>query len=260
MKTIEDLKNIGFVKIGNWFRTSKKDIDFTILDDNRKEILYSFVLNSDDKCEIIYIGKTIKTITERLKGYRKPGRTQNTNIRLNNAVSQLLLKENDLVEIFVLKNDDIFDFKGYKLNLAAGLEDILIKSFSPINNLHGNSKIVDEPETDEKHILLSEKKIISEELSYTGTKLASIANLSGKINLSFIPQAFLPEFGDIITIHLGNIEFNANYINGNNNGVFDPRVNSVLIGRWLVENNIGLGEKFYVKVCNKDNFYFYPNV
>ena len=109
-------------------------------------------------------------------------------------------------------------------------------------------------ETNENNILLTTKSQDND--CYTGFKAASNANLAGIINLSFIPQEFLPEFGSTVNVYLDNLTFESIFRNGNNNGQYDPRINSTLIGNWLTDR-INVNENFYVKVCKKNKFYFY---
>ena len=73
---------IGFKKVGKWsFENSSFQYE---LHENytTKNILYSFVIED----EIKYIGKSIKTISQRLNGYRRPNISQRTNFRLNNQL------------------------------------------------------------------------------------------------------------------------------------------------------------------------------
>jgi hypothetical protein len=252
MKTIKDLEGVGFVKTGNWFLTNNESIDFNLQDEYIKEILYAFVLNEIEQ-EIIYIGKTIKTLKDRMNGYRKPGLSQNTNIRLNKIIKDLLNQQKE-VFIYVFKNSEDLMFKGFKINLSAGLEDELIKKFTPKHNLHGNSRILEDVETNENNIIITTKSQDND--CFTGFKAASNSNLAGIINLSFIPQEFLPEFGSTVNVYLDNLTFESIFRNGNNNGQYDPRINSTLIGNWLTDR-INVNENFYVKVCKKNKFYFY---
>lgn len=257
MSTIEELEKIGFINVGNWRLSENNKIDYNLQEDKSKEILYSFVIKDKNTNQIIYIGKTIKTLIDRMKGYKKPGPTQNTNIRINEIIKEFLINGYEVFIYRFKQNEELF-FKDLKINLAAGLEDNLIRKFKPKYNLHGNSKIVEEVEIDENNITLQYKST-SENNCYTGLKRASNSNLTGIINLSFIPQKFLPEFGVIVTVHLDNIMFESNFTNGNNNGQYDPRINSSLIGNWLNER-IKVGDNFYVKICNNNTFYFYTNV
>lgn len=257
MKTLENLVEIGFNHVGEWYLNIDNLLDYNLIDDGSKELLYSFVQIDGNEKKIIYIGKTIKSLTNRMKGYKKPGNSQNTNIRLNKVINEFLLSNHKIL-IYVFKNDKNIMYKDVKINLAAGLEDVLINMFKPKFNLHGNSRIVEETETNEDNILIELINPIVDNNCFTSKKKASNSNLEGKINLSFIPNEYLPDFGENVTIHLDNLIFDLYFRNGNNIDNYDPRINSKLIGIWLTER-INVGDIFYVKVCNKNTFYFYTN-
>lgn len=258
MKTIEDLKKIGFEKVGEWELSIDNQLVFNVNDDNTKEILYSFILN---ETKIIYIGKTIKTITERMKGYKKPGKSQNTNIRLNKIILQELNNKNK-IDIYMLKTTDIVYFKQLKINLAAGLEDILIKLYKPQHNLHGNFRVIEDVEIGENEVILT-NHINNEESECNNLfkchKTATNSHLKGYINLGNIPHKYLPNIGEIITIYLDNAITTATFINANQQGGWNPRINNALIGKWLQQNNIMKEGTFYFKICNNNTFYFYIN-
>lgn len=261
-KSIEDLKEIGFKEIGEWILNGE-NIDFNIVEDNSLRILYSFVKVENRKKEVIYIGKTIRTILNRMKSYRKPGNSQSTNIRLNKQIYDLLINKNSVKIYFFNCNEEVI-FKNLKINLSAGLEDILIKKFKPKFNLHGNKIIAEDVELDDKTIkFTSQKDFINNQdncqNSYNVTKNVTNSHLKGIINFGEVPIEYLPNFGEIINIYLGEIVFQANFTNGNQQGGYNPRINSVGIGRWLVENNINIGNTFYIKICNNNSFNFHLN-
>lgn len=260
-KNIKELEKIGFVEVGEWMLNGD-NIDFNIVADNSVEILYSFVKIKNEKKEVIYIGKTIRTISNRLNGYKKPSISQNTNIRLNKKIYELLTNNNS-VKIYFFNCNDKLTYKNYQINLSAGLEDILIKMFNPEFNLHGNKKIVEEVELDDKNIQLSSLKSEMDKdykckNSFNLTKTATVSHLRGKINLGEVLINFLPNFGEIVNIYIGEIVFQANFINANQGG-YNPMINSVTIGNWLVENNINVGNVFFIKICNNNSFHFYLN-
>ena len=71
--------------------------------------------------------------------------------RQNIRVKKLIISEilnNRCVEIYVFINDESVKYKGYIVNLAAGLENILIETFSPEWNIQSKKKLV-EPITEE---------------------------------------------------------------------------------------------------------------
>ena len=57
----------------------------TLLED-KKNILYAFV--SEGK--IKYIGKSVQYLKARMNGYKNPGPTQNTNIKNNKKIKEIL--------------------------------------------------------------------------------------------------------------------------------------------------------------------------
>ncbi len=93
---------------------------------SRRNVLYAFVSDGDVK----YVGKTTQPLYVRMSGYKKPGQGQITNIR-NNARIKELLRSNAAVQILVLPDHGLLHFGQFHLNLAAGLEDSLIKVIRP---------------------------------------------------------------------------------------------------------------------------------
>lgn len=257
MSKIEELEKIGFDKIGNWFINNQGVLDFEIIPDNTKEVLYSFVKVDKKNVEIIYIGKTIRTISDRLKGYRKPGNSQFTNIRLKNEILNFL-QMNINVDIYLFRCNETITYKSCKINLAAGLEDVLIKNFRPTFNLHGNQRILEDVELNDNLIKLTNN--LQEENnclnSYLLKKTARKSDLSGNFNLGTVPDDYLPEYDEIINIYMGEIELQANFINADKNKRM-PRINSVAVANWLNENGVNISGNFYIKICNKNSFYFY---
>jgi hypothetical protein len=68
--------------------------------------------------------------------YQRPGPSQRTNIRINAAIAERLATGN-AIEIYVLPDPGDMEYKGFHLNLAAGLEDSLISSLRPTWNKAG---------------------------------------------------------------------------------------------------------------------------
>jgi len=85
-------------------------------------------------------------------------------------------------------------------------------------------------------------------------KIATFSHLQGNINISNVPIDLLPNVGEIVNIVLGDLVLQANFINANG-----YRINKVDIGLWLQENNIQVGNTFYIKITNKNTFSFYTN-
>lgn len=88
--------------------------------------LYAF--NSGE--EVLYIGKTTQTLKKRFVGYCDPGNGRATNYKCHKGIRELLSRGEE-VRILVLPSDSSLKWNGIKTNLAAGLEDNLVKTFKP---------------------------------------------------------------------------------------------------------------------------------
>ena len=126
ISSLERLKNMGFRQVGEWTVDSDK-IKFT-LDDaaSAQNVLYAFISQET----VMYIGKTVQKLKQRMNGYKNPAPTQTTNIKGNRLVSGIL-SLNQSVEIYALPDNGLLFYGGFHVNLAAGLEDNLIKTLNP---------------------------------------------------------------------------------------------------------------------------------
>jgi hypothetical protein len=141
--TVKDLERIGFEKIGKWKALEslknpdkkayecRKPIDHEWEDENhiiflRKKILYAFVYGE----EIKYIGKTTKGAKERLKWYIDPSiEGHSTNKNVNDEIYKIVQPSGSdkNIDIWLFAPDpDTLKYKGFDLDLAAGLEEGLI--------------------------------------------------------------------------------------------------------------------------------------
>ena len=120
------LLEVGFEKVGYWRLDSGRIALELHRMASKKNILYAFVCDGDVK----YIGKTKSTLSSRMGGYRSPGRTQTTNLR-NSANIRALLEMGGSVDLLALPDDGLLHYGQFHLNLAAGLEDDLIRIINP---------------------------------------------------------------------------------------------------------------------------------
>ena len=129
---IERLKNMGFRQVGEWTLDSGK-VQFT-LDDvaASQNVLYAFISEEN----VMYIGKTVQTLKQRMNGYKNPAPTQSTNIKGNNFITETL-SANKSVSIYALPDNGLLYYGGFHVNLAAGLEDSLVSSLKPSWNTAG---------------------------------------------------------------------------------------------------------------------------
>lgn len=130
------IESLGFRCVGKW-RISDKGLDFDIAREVRsaKRSLYAFVENS----EVLYVGKASGAFVGRLNGYRRPGTSQRTNLRVNPLLAELVLSNKEVL-IYHFQSGEEVCFRNVLLNVAAGLEDPLIEIISPPWNMNGRKK------------------------------------------------------------------------------------------------------------------------
>jgi|GEM_PF-2962933 len=119
---VEKLVRIGFEYVGEWLLENKTVKHHLSKHNSTKKIVYAFATEG----RILYIGKSVRSLSQRLNGYSTPGPTQSTNIKNHQNITKLL-GEGKRVEIYVFApSEDEIIYRGIQLNLAAGLEDSLI--------------------------------------------------------------------------------------------------------------------------------------
>ena len=125
-KNIERLKNMGFRKCGEW-RLEDGELKCIITDNgDAVNVLYVFVASE----VVLYIGKSTQKLKKRLYGYQNPGLTQSTNTKGNRLLREMLTK-NAVIEVHTLPDNGLLYYGGFHVNLAAGLEDNMIKMLKP---------------------------------------------------------------------------------------------------------------------------------
>jgi hypothetical protein len=129
----DELYAIGFRKVAKWmWNGALLSYEFDHAKAEQRPLmdvanaLYAFCI--DD--HVLYIGKTTQSLRRRLVGYCKPGHTQATNIRCHNSIRVELTKGEEIT-ILAFTPSDLLQFGGFEINLAAGLEDSLIRRFAP---------------------------------------------------------------------------------------------------------------------------------
>lgn len=132
--TAEVLLNLGFVDVGKW--QVRGDFLAYVLDGvdpsanevllDAASALYAFVRDY----QVLYIGKTARSIRKRYAGYCRPGKTQATNQRCHRNI-KAALAEGVEIRIFIFAPITHLRYSDFDINLAAGLEDSLIREFNP---------------------------------------------------------------------------------------------------------------------------------
>lgn len=130
------LFTLGFEEVGCWLVDPTSGLLTYVLDDldaaTRRRILdtpnalYAFL--RDD--EVLYLGKTARSIRRRFQTYCKPGSRQSTNIK-NNGHIRVLLSAGQGVRIAVFTPVSQLHYGDFEIDLAAGLENALIAGFDP---------------------------------------------------------------------------------------------------------------------------------
>jgi hypothetical protein len=130
----EVLLNLGFVDIGRWVPSGdyiahqldgeNASANEALLD--ARNALYAFVEGD----RVLYIGKTARSIRKRYRGYCRPGMRQATNKRCHGNIKAALSQGTE-IRIFAFAPITHLRYADFEINLAAGLEDSLIREFDP---------------------------------------------------------------------------------------------------------------------------------
>lgn len=126
------LLELGFEEAGEWRLESGQSKCILHCHRGKSGILYAFVVQD----RVMYLGKSIHSLSRRMYGYERPGPTQNTNIK-NHANIKALLLSGDRVRILAFAPVEKLLYRGVEVNLAAGLEDALIARLQPLWNYRG---------------------------------------------------------------------------------------------------------------------------
>jgi len=125
--SIGRLLKIGFQLAGRWIlRDARPICDIRADAPTSPNVLYAFVTDS----VVRYVGKTTRGLQKRLYGYEKPGPTQRTNIRNHDRI-KTALSNGTQVDIYVMPDSGLHALGEFPINLAAGLEDSIIKKLKP---------------------------------------------------------------------------------------------------------------------------------
>ena len=132
MDALARLLNIGFIDVGAWSLEAGCPRCALHSSANSRNVLYAFVAES----EVLYVGKTIQSLNRRMRGYEKPSGTQTTNIRGSARLVEILAGGGS-IRVFALPDNGLLHYGGFHVNLAAGLEDSIIRDLKPRWNMTG---------------------------------------------------------------------------------------------------------------------------
>jgi hypothetical protein len=120
------LESIGYRCCGEWQMSADRVRCTLIANAQAGNVLYAFVCDKT----VMYIGKTTQSLKARMYGYANPGPTQSTNIKGNAKIRELLLA-GKTVEVYALPDNGLLRYGGFHVNLAAGLEDSIVRDLRP---------------------------------------------------------------------------------------------------------------------------------
>lgn len=186
---------IGFEPAGHWLLDREKLRCELTRHATQRNILYAFVCDG----EVKYVGKSAVSLAARMAGYRTPGKgtSNSTNVR-NHARIRELLAQDVAVEIFVLPDSGLLHYGPFHLNLAAGLEDDVIRVLDPEWN-GGTKERPPEP-------ALSATEVVDEAPAPTGWfdfTLQPTYHQRGFFNVGVAASGYLGEDGATIELFLG---------------------------------------------------------
>lgn len=128
----KQLEYMGFRKFGEWQITSGK-LRCSLIDDaTAKNVLYAFISDGT----VLYVGKTVRSLKQRMYNYQNPGPTQSTSIRCNKLIHDTVASGKK-IEVHALPDNGLLFYGGFHVNLAAGLEDSMVSNLKPTWNVAG---------------------------------------------------------------------------------------------------------------------------
>jgi hypothetical protein len=133
------LENMGFRMCGEWTLEGDQIKCLLVEHAAARNVLYAFLSEGN----VLYVGKTLRSLKVRMYGYQNPRRSQSTNIKGNRLIRKTLASGNP-VEVYALPDSGLLFYGGFHVNLAAGLEDDVIKKLEPPWNKAGIPPIATE--------------------------------------------------------------------------------------------------------------------
>lgn len=135
------LLEIGFEAVGHWLIEEEQPVFELVSRSTQKNVLYAFVSDA----EVMYVGKTVQTLRNRLAGYKTPGNDQTTNIN-NRRLIKESLERGKTIDILALPDNGLMRYGEFHLNFAAGLEDDIIRKLKPPWNSGKREEVPNEVE------------------------------------------------------------------------------------------------------------------
>lgn len=228
------LLEIGFQPSGHWSLQSDELVFTLTLHSSQRNILYAFVCDGQVK----YVGKTTQSLAKRMAGYKTPGNKPSTNFTNSQRIRDLLLG-GGAVEILSLRDNGLMHYGQFHLNLAAALEDDIIRTISPEWN-GGAPEQLEVPEVMEN----ADEPTASTPTAATSTFTFVIQPTyyrTGFFNVGVSAERFIGADGKTIEIFLGTSESPVlGLINRRANQNGTPRImGGVGLRDWFMRSAVG---------------------
>lgn len=208
----ETLLNMGFVELGEWRVKSDRALEFRLDPDlpalavraDEAVALYAFA-EGDRVC---YIGKTARSVRRRFVGYGRPGQSQSTNIRCHSRIRQILGSGGE-VRVLIFNPITHLRYGDFEIDLAAGLEDALIKAFDPPWNGRDRGRPISEDAEREIEDAVSEETVEGQDtptsvVASFEIKLSPTYYEKGLVNTGVHASRKLGMHGDPVRVLFGN--------------------------------------------------------
>lgn len=200
---MNELLNIGFQPCGHWVLEGDRIRPELARFTTHKNVLYAFVGDGT----LMYVGKTSQALASRMGGYRNPAPGQSTNLR-NNARIRALLQAGSVVEILALPDNNLHKYGIFHLNLAAGLEDDIIRKLSPPWNGArgmGPAEIAEAKAGDLEEAAPESDVALPVRHTFSLT-LAPTYHRAGFFNAAVADQKWIGGDGETVEFHLPGVE------------------------------------------------------
>ena len=188
------LLEIGFEPAGHWLIVDGKLKCELARHSTQKNILYAFVCDA----QVMYVGKTIQKLATRMSGYRTPADTQTTNIKNNRRILDLLAN-GAAIEILALPDSGLMHYGRFHMNLAAALEDDIIRKLDPPWN-GGKPEKAPDADIEPSGSFSEPSSAFAETFHFI---LQPTYSRSGFFNVSVSAQKHIGSDGETIEIFLG---------------------------------------------------------
>jgi len=256
------LLNIGFKKVGDWQIVNQKPIPVLIDLDKSSNILYAFVCEGN----VCYVGKTVRPLKSRMYNYKNPGASQTTNIIVRKNIN-ISLNNGKKIDIYALPDSGLLSYGDFHLNLAASLEDSIIRILNPpwngsdknqlgqsCNNLtstHVNTNMT------KKNTVLPEKSHVDCQNDFNpkiGIKLGEAYYNQGFFNITRKYDKHIGKDGDLIDICFFDTDVILNAkINRTANANCTARIMGGKILKNWIQSRFVKGDVLGVEILSKNS-------